>query len=54
MLSDRDAYKYLPESVASFYEPDELRRRLYDVGFTVSETESFLFGACRLIKAVKL
>jgi demethylmenaquinone methyltransferase/2-methoxy-6-polyprenyl-1,4-benzoquinol methylase len=53
LLSDKDAYRYLPQSVGSFYEPEALRAALYEHGFTVEETVSFLFGACRLVKAVK-
>lgn len=54
LLSDREAYRYLPQSVGSFYEPEALRERLYETGFTVEETVNFLFGACRLVRAVKL
>lgn len=53
LLSDREAYRYLPQSVGSFYEPEALRVILYEMGFTVEETVSYLFGAARLIKAVK-
>lgn len=53
LISDRAAYKYLPESVGSFYTPDALRARLYDVGLTVESSQHFLFGACRLVKARK-
>ncbi len=54
LLSDRAAYKYLPQSVGSFYTPDELRAALYDRGYTVESVTSYLFGACRLVQAVKL
>lgn len=54
IFSDRTAYKYLPESVGSFYSPDELRQKLYDRGFVVDHVKNFLFGACRLIKATKI
>ncbi len=53
LVSDRAAYKYLPQSVGSFYAPDELRTVLYDGGFKVDEVVSFLFGACRLFKATR-
>jgi demethylmenaquinone methyltransferase/2-methoxy-6-polyprenyl-1,4-benzoquinol methylase len=53
LFSDREAYKYLPQSVGSFYSPDELRQALYDTGFNVEGGESYLFGACRLVRAVK-
>lgn len=54
LLSDREAYRYLPKSVGSFYPLEGLRTALYDTGFTVETVESFLFGACRLVKANKL
>lgn len=54
LVSDRKAYRYLPQSVASMYTPERLRAALYDAGFTVPQEKSFLFGSCRLIKAVKL
>jgi len=53
LLSDREAYRYLPESVGSFYTPEAMRAALYQQGFTVATTQSYLFGACRLIQAVK-
>ena len=53
LLSDREAYRYLPESVGSFYTPEAMREALYQQGFTVATTQSYLFGACRLIQAVK-
>ena len=52
-FSDKEAYRYLPQSVGSFYLPQELRQALYQNGFTVETTESYLFGACRLIQAIK-
>jgi demethylmenaquinone methyltransferase/2-methoxy-6-polyprenyl-1,4-benzoquinol methylase len=54
LLSDPEAYRYLPESVGSFYAPAELRAALYGQGFTVDRVESFLFGACRLIGATRV
>jgi demethylmenaquinone methyltransferase/2-methoxy-6-polyprenyl-1,4-benzoquinol methylase len=54
LLSDRAAYTYLPQSVGSFYSGDKLREVLYDRGFTIETQVSFLFGATRLYKAVKL
>ena len=53
LISDGDAYRYLPQSVGSFYTPDELRSALYDRGFNVASIESYLFGACRLVQAIK-
>ena len=53
LLSDRKAYKYLPESVGNFYKSEALRKELQDVGFTVVEEKKFLFGACRLFVADK-
>lgn len=54
LVSDRAAYKYLPQSVGSFYSAEELRTVLYENGFKVDEVVSFLFGACRLFKATRL
>lgn len=54
LISDKAAYKYLPESVGSFYEAAALREVLYGIGFKVDQEESFLFGSCRLVRAVKL
>ena len=54
LLSDKQAYKYLPESVGSFYSPERMREVLYETGYTVDSSTNYLFGACRLIKAVKL
>lgn len=53
LVSDRAAYKYLPQSVGSFYAPDELRDVLAENGFKVDDVVSFLFGACRLYKATR-
>ena len=54
LLSDREAYRYLPESVGSFYTPEAMREALYQQGFTVTSSYSYLFGACRLIQATKV
>jgi len=51
LLSDRDAYTYLPQSVGSFYSRGQLRDELYRRGLIVEEDRGFLFGACRLIGA---
>lgn len=51
LLSEREAYKYLPTSVASFYSPQALRDSLRDKGFIVDREINFLFGSCRLVKA---
>lgn len=53
LFSDRDAYTYLPRSVGSFWSREELRAKLYGMGFVVDDEDSFLFGGCRLIGARK-
>jgi demethylmenaquinone methyltransferase/2-methoxy-6-polyprenyl-1,4-benzoquinol methylase len=53
LISDRDAYRYLPESVGSFYSPEALRSVIYKNGLTVSDEVNFLFGAARIVKAIK-
>lgn len=52
-FSEKEAYTYLPKSVASFYSPAELRDSLRSKGFVVEKEVNFLFGACRLIKSRK-
>ena len=51
VFSEKEAYTYLPKSVASFYSPSELRDSLTTKGFIVEKELNFLFGACRLVKS---
>jgi demethylmenaquinone methyltransferase/2-methoxy-6-polyprenyl-1,4-benzoquinol methylase len=53
ILSDRAAYKYLPESVGSFYSPEALQKALSESGFKQTNFTNFLFGACRLVRSIK-
>jgi demethylmenaquinone methyltransferase/2-methoxy-6-polyprenyl-1,4-benzoquinol methylase len=53
VFSEKEAYNYLPKSVASFYSPSELRDALSRHGFVVERERQFLFGSCRLVKAIK-
>lgn len=53
LLSDRQAYAYLPESVGTFYLAPELKDKLTTTGYSHIQERSFLFGACRLIIADK-
>jgi demethylmenaquinone methyltransferase/2-methoxy-6-polyprenyl-1,4-benzoquinol methylase len=53
LFSSRDAYTYLPQSVASFYSPSELQKKLAGRGLTVLQSVSWLFGAVRLVHAEK-
>ena len=53
LLSETEAYSYLPKSVASFYGPAELREVLTSKNLVVERERNFLFGSCRLIKAIK-
>ena len=39
------AYRYLAESAARFYNPEELAKLLANAGFTRTETQPLLFGA---------
>jgi len=54
VLSDREAYRYLPESVESFYLLPDLNRHLVAQGMQNIRTISWLFGACRLVQAKKI
>ena len=51
LLSEKEAYTYLPKSVASFYSQQELRDSLASKGLIVEKEVNFLFGACRLVKS---
>jgi len=51
LFSEKEAYSYLPKSVASFYSPSELRDSLRNKGFVIEKEINFLFGACRLVKS---
>lgn len=53
LFSEKEAYTYLPKSVASFYSPEGLRSALRSRGFIMEAERSFLFGGCRLVKARK-
>lgn len=53
LFSDRDAYRYLPQSVGSFYSAAGLRTALHDAGFLVDNEVNFVFGSCRLVRGVK-
>jgi demethylmenaquinone methyltransferase / 2-methoxy-6-polyprenyl-1,4-benzoquinol methylase len=53
LMSEREAYNYLPQSVTSFYSPSHLRDSLHNKGFMIESEKSFLFGGCRLVKAIK-
>ena len=54
LISDKEAYRYLPESVGSFYSLPELEAKLKTKGMQVIGVKNFLFGACKLITARKL
>ena len=54
LFSEKEAYSYLPKSVASFYTPSELREELRNRNFRIDVEKNFLFGACRLVRARKI
>jgi demethylmenaquinone methyltransferase/2-methoxy-6-polyprenyl-1,4-benzoquinol methylase len=53
LLSDRDAYRYLPASTAYLPDRIELLTRLGAAGFERVERRSFLFGSAQLITATR-
>ena len=53
LISDKEAYHYLPKSVGSFYSIAEFKQKTKTEGLTVTDTKDYLFGACRLVRAVK-
>lgn len=50
---NRNAYRYLPESVLSFPKPDEVCRMLKEAGFRDVEAKAFTFGLCRMFTGIK-
>ncbi|MGH9056542.1 MAG: ubiquinone/menaquinone biosynthesis methyltransferase [Acidimicrobiales bacterium] len=52
-LSDREAYRYLPRSVAYLPEPTEMLRNLHDVGFADERRELLTFGLTQLLTATR-
>jgi len=53
LFSQASAYRYLPDSVLSFYSHGQLVKRLQDNGFALTGEKKFLFGGCRLLVAQK-
>ncbi len=51
LFSDRDAYRYLPESTAYLPEARELRALIEDAGFDAVRKDALLFGAAQLLTA---
>jgi len=53
LLSDRDAYAYLPRSTEYLPEPSEMRDSLERAGFRAVERRTLLLGAVQLIGAIR-
>lgn len=53
ILSDRDAYAYLPRSTAYLPPPDELGHMLHAAGFEHVQREPLMMGAAQLITATR-
>jgi demethylmenaquinone methyltransferase/2-methoxy-6-polyprenyl-1,4-benzoquinol methylase len=53
LLSDRDAYRYLPRSAAYLPERDEMTRLLLDAGFQSLRVRLLSLGAAQLITATR-
>lgn len=52
-MSDGDAYRYLPRSVAYLPEPEEMLAMLDEVGFTHVRRTLLSFGIAQLITATR-
>ena len=50
---NRNAYRYLPESVLRFPKPDEVCWMLKEAGFRDVEAKAFTFGLCRMFTGIK-
>ena len=53
LLSDRDAYRYLPESTAYLPSPEEMRALLDKAGFKEVAKRGLLLGAAQILTGVK-
>ena len=53
LVSDRKAYRYLPQSTAYLPPPDELRGLLSSAGFLDVERESLFLGSAQILTGVR-
>ncbi len=53
LLSDKQAYSYLPRSVEGFYSLGDLESLLAKIGFQKGRKKVFLWGSCVLVELVK-
>jgi len=53
LVSDRKAYRYLPQSTAYLPPPDELQRLLSSAGFDEVERESLFLGSAQILTGVR-
>jgi demethylmenaquinone methyltransferase/2-methoxy-6-polyprenyl-1,4-benzoquinol methylase len=53
LLSDRDAYRYLPESTAYLPPSEELLRMLESAGFERVERRRLMLGAAQILTGVR-
>lgn len=54
VFSDKDAYSYLPQSVAGFYDLKKMADVGKEAGFKLVYSKSFIFGYCRLMDFEKV
>jgi demethylmenaquinone methyltransferase/2-methoxy-6-polyprenyl-1,4-benzoquinol methylase len=53
LISDREAYRYLPNSVGGFYTLPQLQTQLKLSGFKPGRIRKYLFGWCVLVEAIR-
>ena len=51
--NDRKAYEYLAQSIALFYEPEELLALMREAGFTKVERKKLTFGIVSIYVGIK-
>ena len=54
LLSDRDAYRYLPKSLGYMPEPEELHRLIRSAGFSGVQRQTFLAGSAYLVVGTRI
>ena len=53
-FSDKNAYTYLPKSVASSYSIATLTDIMANKGLKIGTIKNFIFGSCKIVEAIKV
>lgn len=53
LISQKEAYRYLPESISQFYSCEELLKIVEKINFTLINKKHFIFQTCNLLSLEK-